>query len=576
MERHPPELRYLFLTEMWERFSFYLMLGLLTLYMTTSKDSGGLGFDEAKAATVFGTYMALVYLTPFIGGILADRVLGYRKSVLIGAVVMCLGHISLAFESVNMFYLGLFLLIVGNGFFKPNISAMLGRLYPPGSKLKDSGFGFFYLGVNLGAFICNFVAAIVRNKYGWHAAFGTAGIGLFIGLLTFGTIYKSLARAETTKEVGVSNQSNESLRSLLIVSLVALFATAPLGYWIMGVTGAFFGACIPVIAFYIWLWWTAAPNEKGALGALLAICALLIPFWMVFNLNGTTLTFWAESNTEREVPEWSTATLAKVDLLQKAPVKYFINASADTPRPDPSSLKIVSGNKDEITSYKQAYAKKVEMEGHEKAGPLPVTQDEFDKVYQNSGDKTLKPGEPLHVANPELFQSVNPFFIILLTPVLVWAWRILRNRKKEPTTPGKMAIGMLFAAVCWLVMLFAVYKTNDGSQKASSLWLIHAYFWITMGELCLSPIGLSLVSKLAPPRLVAVMMGGFFLCIAIGNKLSGIAGGPVWESVSHSSFFIGLTIIMVVFAAIIRLLLPWLKRHLPNEERDSHAPSDEA
>lgn len=565
-DKHPRELAVLFLTEMWERFSFYLMLGLLSLYMTAGLDKGGLGFDEAKAGTIFGTYAALVYLTPFIGGILADRILGYRNAVVLGAIIMIAGHVSLAFKSMSMFYLGLTLLIVGNGFFKPNISTMLGRLYPAGSKLRDSGFGIFYLGINLGAFLCNFVAAIVRNRYGWHAAFGTAGIGLAIGLVTFLTAYKSLGRAEIKKEVNTQKGNDEGLRTLWSKVLPSAIAIGVGGYWIWGINGAFFAACIPIVIYYIRLWATAAQEEKGPLGALLAISALLIPFWMVFNLNGTTLTFWAESNTQREVPEWSTSTLEKVDLLQKAPAEYFINASKDTPRPDPSWFNVISGNDKEIAAAKETYAKQLEKVGYKNAGPIPVTQEEFDKVYSKSGGQTLKPGEALPVANAELFQSVNPFFIIILTPLLVAAWRMLRKRKKEPSTLGKMSIGMLFAAACWLVMLLAVYKTNDGTDKASSSWLIHAYFWITMGELCLSPIGLSLVTKLAPARLGAVMMGGFFLCIAIGNKLSGMIGGPVWKTVPHSSFFTGLTIIMVVFAAIILAMLPWLKRYMPKEE----------
>jgi len=275
-----------------------------------------------------------------------------------------------------------------------------------------------------------------------------------------------------------------------------------LGYWLGGNNGALYAACIPVAVFYFRLWINAPEKEKGRIGALLTLTVLLIPFWMVFNLNNTVLSDWAKDNTDREVPASTTSTLKEVNLLEEAAVDYFYNA-------DP--------------------AKQLEEVGYKKAGPIPVTLEEFGKIYANSNGQTLSLGEALPVANPELFQSINPGFIILLSPLFVLAWKVLRKRKQEPTTLRKMTMGMVFAAGCWLVMLLAVYNTNDGTAKGPAHWLIHAYFWITMGELCLSPIGLSLVSKMTPKHLGALMMGGFFLSSAIGNKLSGTIGGPVWK-----------------------------------------------
>lgn len=578
VEKHPAELPRLFLTEMWERFSFYLMLGLLPLYMIADRSAGGLGFDEAKSGLIIGTYMGLVYFTPFIGGLLADKVIGYRNAVVIGAITMCAGHISLAFKSMSFFYLGLVLLIIGNGFFKPNISTMLGRLYPKTSALKDAGFNIFYLGINLGALICNFVAAIVRNKYGWHAAFGTAGIGLAIGLVIFLTMYKRLARAEVSseeKQTAVGN--DEGLQMLWSKVLPASIIMAVIGYSMGGVTWAFFAACIPVFVFYYRLWATASEKEKGPIGALLTISLVLVPFWMVFNLNSTVLSFWAEKNTNREVSARFVPALKSVNLLENAPAGYFTNARPETARPDESWLRVIEFTSADKTSQAQeeelvkgAYAKAVEEKGYDGAGPIPVTVEERKAIYLYASDKSLAPGRALPVANAELFQSVNPAWVIMLTPLLVGIWSILRRHKSEPSTPGKIGLGMLFASGCWLVMLAAVAYSNDGNLKVSPLWLIGAYGVITMGELCLSPVGLSLVTKLAPARLGAVMMGGFFISIAVGNKLSGVIGGPVWKVVPHSYFFMGLMILLVIFALVIFRLRGWLNQYIPVRE-DDHA-----
>jgi len=558
--------------------------------MIADTSVGGLGFDEAEAGLIIGTYMGLVYFTPFIGGLLADKVIGYRNAVVIGAITMCTGHISLAFKSMSFFYLGLALLIVGNGFFKPNISTMLGRLYPKESKLKDAGFNIFYLGINLGAFVCNFVAAIVRNKYGWHAAFGTAGIGLAIGLVIFLTVYKRLARAEVSSEEKQDQVgSDEGLRTLwskvlpssIVMAVIVYLAS---GHWDKDnkVTYAFFGACIPVFIYYYRLWFTAGKKEKGPIGALLTISLVLVPFWMVFNLNSTVLSFWAKKNTDREVHSSIEPMLKAVNLLEDAPTDYFDNANPETPRPNRNWLKVIefsSAGKEERAKHekviKRTYAKTLELKGYREAGPVPVTAEEFEAVYKRAGGKTLKSGEALPVANAELFQSINPAWVIMLTPLLVVIWKSLRRRKKEPTTPSKIGLGMLFASGCWLVMLAAVVYSNDGSIKVSPFWLVGSYGVITIGELCLSPVGLSLVTKLAPARLGAVMMGGFFVSIAVGNKLSGVVGGPVWKSksVPHSYFFIGLTILMVAFALIIFRMRGWLNQYIPKEEAEGVSTS---
>lgn len=560
MERHPKELPGLFLVEMWERFSFYLMLGILALYIT-DKDLGGLGMSGEAAGGIVGTYMALVYFTPFIGGMIADRVFGYRKAIVLGAVLMCLGHISLAFHDLKAFYLGLGLLIVGNGFFKPNISTLLGRLYPQGSKLKDAGFNIFYVGINLGAFFCNFVAAFLRNKWGWHAAFGSAGVGMAIGLVIFLTMYRSLARAEA-ETVRSRTRIEGEIGLSYMVSRVLPFALGFAGvgwFYVGGMTATFLLACVPIAVFFLTLWARASSEERGPLGALLVISVLLIPFWMVFNLSSTALSFWAEQQTDRAVSPAVAELLTKVDLAQDAPPSYFFNASADVPRPERAWFNVVP--QDKVEAEKTAYVGRLK-DGYEAAGPVPVTREEFDAIYKKSAGRRLPSGRALKLANAELFQSVNPAFVMLLTPLLVGLWHVLRSRRKEPNTVVKMGIGMMFAAAAMIVMMEAVFV--GGEEKMSAMWLIGAYGVITVGELCLSPIGLSLVSKLAPRRMAAVMMGGFFLSIAIGNKLSGFVGG-LWEKIPHDLYFASLGALCVAFGLLILFLSDRLKQYLLEE-----------
>ena len=267
-ERHPSGIAVLFLTEMWERFSFYLMLGILPLYLADSQ-KGGMGLTDEMAAVIVGTYIALVYFTPFIGGLIADRLLGCRKTILIGGVLMMVGHLVLAWPTELGLYLGLGLLILGNGAFKPNISTLLGNHYPQGSPLKDAGYNIFYMGINVGAFVCNFVAAFVRNYFdsaplklaegvevgGWHAAFGTAAVGMLIGLVTFAFNYRRFAQADSQQRTG----PQESLTPLWLECLLPAFAVAGLAYFaatrgLIGMkplTAAFLGACLPVIVFYL-------------------------------------------------------------------------------------------------------------------------------------------------------------------------------------------------------------------------------------------------------------------------------------------------------------------------------------
>ena len=306
-KNHPSGLKVLFFTEMWERFGYYLMIGILTLYMYNayegSETAGGFAMSPAEAASIYGIFIALVYLTPFFGGILADRMLGYRKSVVIGGLLMAAGYFVLGIPNLAshwtgfveesaaghaVFFTGLGIIILGNGFFKPNISTIVGRLYPEGSPLKDAGYNIFYMGINIGAFACNFVAALLRNRFGWGYAFAAAGIGMLLGVAIFLLNQRHLRGVSDRGDASVVEEGN-ILKELAVKVVVPAAIAGWVGWAFLGgifgtaATAAFVMACVPVVVYYGALWAKAAPEEKGPIGALLAIFAVVIVFWMVFH-----------------------------------------------------------------------------------------------------------------------------------------------------------------------------------------------------------------------------------------------------------------------------------------------------
>jgi len=507
-KHHPKGLPVLFFSEMWERFGFYLLLGIFTLYMLDTQQ-GGLGLSEKQAFDIYGTYLAIVYLTPFIGGLLADRVLGYRKSIVIGGILMGFGYCGLAIPGYGpQFWLSLLLIILGNGFFKPNISALVGKLYadPKYAANKDAGFNIFYMGINLGAFISNFVAAYLRNEYGWGHAFAAAGIGMFVGVAWF------LAGQRFTAEADVMEPpkpGDESVGRILAKVLLPAATFGLIGWFVPSLvseSGNWFGsssndaflfACLPVTWFYVSLWSRSDGEDKERVGGLLPIFAVVIVFWAIFHQNGSALTVWAEDYTDRNMPTAIADTMNEVGFAQEVDTSL-----RDVPARDAHGDIVVGVDGKAIVTR----------------GPHP---------YFHNLDQEHWPadGNSLTLVSTELFQSINPFFVVILTPVLVVGFGFLRRFGKEPSTPGKIVLGLLVTALSTMVMITAVFVTHNGASKASAWWLVLNYLLITFGELSLSPMGLSLVSKLSPPRLTAVMMGGWFLVTAIGNKLSGILSG---------------------------------------------------
>lgn len=541
-KNHPRGLPVLFFTEMWERFGFYLMLGIFTLYMIDPKSTGGMGFSDFRAADIYGTYLALVYLTPFIGGLLADRVLGYRKAIMLGGALMGTGYICLAIPGETVFFLALFMIILGNGFFKPNISTLVGNLYnnEKYAQYKDAGFNIFYMGINIGAFVCNFVAAYLRNQYGWGYAFAAAGIGMYLGLIWFFSGQKHVRDADVIKPTEPGDQPLKNLLGTIFLPAIAagfigwvvpekLFGTTLLG---SNSTDAFLFASLPLVVFYFSLWKRASKKDKAPIGALLAVFGAVIIFWAVFHQNGSALTIWAERYTSREMPQ----------VVEGVARTLYFHQEVDTsPREVPRLNKYGVADTDENGEV--------------------ITEMGPHSYFNNIPKEDWPPeGESKTLMSTEIFQSVNPGFVVLLTPLIVFFFGFLRKRGREPSTPGKIGWGMLITAASTLVMVMAVITSQNGAVKSAPFWLISSYGVITIGELCLSPMGLALVSKLSPRRVTGLMMGGWFVATALGNKLTGVLSG-LWGIIENKVFFFGINFVGSMCGAIlIFIMLRWLKR----------------
>ena len=553
---HPTGLWYLFGTEMWERFGYYLMLGIFSLYMIDGWNNGGMGFDAGKKSDIYGTYLGLVYLTPFIGGLLADRILGYRRSIIMGGLMMSAGYFCLSIHNETAFYVALMLIILGNGFFKPNISTLVGNLYSADDMKdkKDAGYNIFYMGINIGAFICNFVAAYMRINYGWGHAFAAAGIGMLIGVAIFILGTKHIKHVDVVKPVQEGDMSTVRIFSMTVLPM---FIFGIIGYILPGnflgsdTNDAFIIGCLPVIAFFIYLAFKSEAKESRAIKALLAVFACVILFFAIFHQNGDALTVWAEDHTNREMSEGVANVAGSVGMAQVVVNNDIVSSSDSEFKATIDSMRKVEEGMPKVT--KAELKAKADLSGE-------ISQLESSRKYFATLPKDEVPakGEDMKLYSTELYQSINPFWVVTLTPIIVGFFGWMRRRKREPSTPTKIAIGLVITALSALVMVGAVFATNGMSAKAGSIWLIASYGVITIGELCLSPMGLSLVSKLSPPRITALMMGGFFLAISVGNKLSGMLSS-LWETIPEKQNFFYLNFGLVMAAAVILfLMLRWL------------------
>ena len=536
-KNHPKALPFLFLSEMWERFGYYLMIGIFTLYL---KDvESGFAMTEKEASDLYGTFIALVFLTPFIGGLVADRYLGYKKSIVLGGLMMGAGYFMMGIHSLTMLYIAMTLVIVGNGFFKPNISTLLGNFYdePRFKDKKDEGYNIFYMGINVGAFICNFFGAALQILLGWHFAFMAAGLGMFIGVFVF--LMGTKHYGDKTEKKGIQECDMPFSKNVLYI-LVPSVIFGVIGWLIKGVasatnldsaifgsdsTDAFIFACIPVVYFYGSLYFKAKVEEKRQIGALLSIFAVVILFWAVFKLNGSALTTWADRYTDREITGTTKAVFNGLKLSKEVDYK-----------------------KDSTELYDASFRLQKENGKVVKTVDYPIY---FRNVAE---DKKPAEGSKVTIWATNLSQSINPGWVIILTPLIVAFFTFLRSRKKEPSTPTKIAFGLLISALSVLVMVAAVHIGGNGAEKVSVWWLVANYGIITIGELFLSPMGLSIVSKLSPKNITALMMGGWFLSTSIGNKLSGVLAS-MWDTYDDKANFFWINFGLLMFATVLMFAL---------------------
>ena len=445
---------------------------------------------------------------------------------------MAAGYLGLAIPGDTAMFVSLFLIIVGNGFFKPNISTLLGNIYNREDlkPLKDNAYNIFYMGINIGAFVCNFVAAYLRNTYGWGYAFAAAGIGLIVGLIILLSSLKHVKEGDIKKPVQAEDMPMSKIFSYVFLpALVAAFIgwfipTMFFDTTVMGsqANDAFIFACLPIIAFYISLWVKAKGQDKRGIGALLFIFVIAIAFWAIYNQNSTGLTLWAEKHTDRSVSPFTARVADKLGFMQTVS----------------DSNRMVTKVDQYLVDVKDETGKDVQI-----LGPDP---------YFNNVPLDERPEGIIKVANTELFQSLNPLFIVLLTLFFVPFFGFLRKRGKEPTTASKFGMALFISGLSALVMVVAIMSVPSiYTHKTSPYWLALSYFVFTISEIFLSPIGLSLVSKLAPARLTALLMGGWFLSTSLGGKIAGVMTG-FWDDFTDKKIFF---LILVVAAFIGGILI---------------------
>jgi dipeptide/tripeptide permease len=640
---HPKGLFRLFFIEMWERLAFYTMVGILFLY-TIDKDTGGLGLPKAIGGEIYGLYLAFVYFTPYLGGLLADRFLGYRRAVLIGGLFFALGFFLMSVYGSATFVSGLICLCIGNGFFKPNISVMVGNLYQPGDPKRDAGFNIFYMGINVGAFIANFLAAIMRNEFGWLWIFRAAGLGMLIGLVILLASWKVLERADRAPGAKPTDTPfGEILKKILGPALIAGIGGYFAAKYVLpeavstlvrpAVIGFLLGM-LPILVFFVRLARNATAEEKPGLSALLPIYVAGATFFMVLHLNGSAMTAWAKEFTDRREPPIP-AVLEKYFAEDALPA-YYSNAGPEEARPNRSSLLVIDspeaiamfgqrrmdaatlgsiqaalpadvrvevlGEGAETDSTDQARWRKLSCEIFEQVDVTESTgahgerllsvapkegakklqrvafvrtiegqqiatfvtgQAEYDRLYGEYEAKhgrppaELPPGVYMRTNNSELYQSLNPFFVVALTPLVVAFFAALARKGRAISTARKVFYGMTITTIAVLFMAVAGFLSDNGAVKVSWMWMVSFYFIVTIGELCLSPMALSLVTKLSPKRLVGLTMGGWFLATAFGNNLSGFLGG-LQAKMAPSAFFLVIACACAGVALFIYLLLPKL------------------
>jgi POT family proton-dependent oligopeptide transporter len=430
------------------------------------------------------------------------------------------------------------LVCIGNGFFKPNISTLLGLVYNRDDlkPRKDSAYNIFYMGINIGALICNFVAAWLRNNYSWGWAFRAAGIGMALGVVIFIFGMGAVSHADVKKPMRPDDLP--LWRIVVSVFLPAIgagllgwFVPHAFGFSILGEQGddAFLFACIPITLFYFSMWWRAKGFERRRISTLLILFGTSILFWNIYNQNITALTFWANTYTNREVPASAEPILEKLHAAQTV---------------DTTPLR--------VPVLDEHFRTTVGPDGE------VVTKQGLNPYFQNlPRARWPQTGKRLNLVSTEIFQSVNPFWIIALTPLVVSFFGFMRRRGREPSTPAKIAWGVVISGLSSVVMMVAAWSTDIYHDKVSMAWLVTSYGVFTVSELFVSPIGLSLVSKVAPRRVAGLMMGGWFLTVSMGGMIAGVMASK-WDWFDSKSAFFAVGAVPAIAVGL--LLLPLSKR----------------
>ena len=477
---HPRGLGTLFFTEMWERFSYYGMRALLVLFMVDAAagENPGLGFSDSKAGAIYGLYTAMVYLLALPGGWVADKLWGQRKAVFVGGSIIAAGHFSMAIPTIVTFYLGLGLIVIGTGLLKPNVSAMVGDLYPEGGARRDAGFSIFYMGINLGAFLGPILCGLFGENYNWHLGFSLAGIGMVAGLIQYRLGGKFLG---TAGQLSIDDDAATLARragnfyrtlavaGLVLIALVALAVSGVIGFALETIAQGLGVAIVGfALVYFAWLFFAGGhtPLEKKRLLVIFWLFLLAAIFWSGFEQAGSSLNLFAERLTDRVVVGW------------EAPASWL--------------------------------------------------------------------------------QSVNALFIILLAPVFGFLWTWLARRDANPSIPLKFALGLLGLSAGFFVLAWGAANATPENPVSPS-WLVVTYFLHTCGELALSPVGLSSMTKLAPRGRVGQMMGVWFIATALGNLIAGLVAGSM-ETLAPSMLFSYVAMIVGGAGVMALLVSPFIKR----------------
>jgi POT family proton-dependent oligopeptide transporter len=508
---HPKGLYILFATEMWERFNYYGMRAILILFMTKA-----LLFDKAFASNLYGSYTSLVYLTPLIGGFIADRYWGNQRSIIAGGLVMALGEFLLFFcgstyqsspdLSMLLFFSGLGLMIAGNGFFKPNISSLVGQLYPVGDRRIDPAYTIFYMGINVGGALGPFVCGLVGetgNPADFKWAFLAGGIGMLLSVLVQMAFAKQYVIDPEGNELGKAPAGvrTEWVKPVLMIVGLALFATLAIALlYIDAKVFSYLSYLLIAAAIFIFILTyfdrSLSKQERDRIAVIFIVAFFVIFFWSAFEQAGASLTFFADEQTNRHLGiDWPSWIIYPVGLV----MFYFIYKLFQTTK---VALSGVTESKLRNTVFALLFA----GAGAVLYGIISVAM---------GGAERIKMDE----LPASTFQSLNSLFVVIFAPVFAWLW--LKLGKYEPSAPTKMAWGLFLLSLGYLWIAFGVKDVQPGI-KVSMIWLVGMYALHTWGELCLSPIGLSLVNKLAPIKFASLLMAVWFLANAFANKLAGV------------------------------------------------------